>query len=65
MAKAKIPIRKTTRRDPLAAPIVVTARGMVVNGHARLAVARQLRVAEMPAIVVAHPDIRTRLREEC
>jgi ParB-like chromosome segregation protein Spo0J len=65
MGKAKIPIRKTTRRDPLAAPIVVTASGVVVNGHARLAVARQLGVADMLAIVVAHPDLRTRLREAC
>ena len=59
MGKAKIPIRKTTRRDPLAAPIVVTARGVVVNGHARLAVAQQLGIDELPAIVVRHPDIRS------
>ena len=56
MGKAKIP---TTRRDLLAAPIVVTARGMVVNGHARLAVAQQLGIDELPAIVVKHPDIRS------
>jgi ParB-like chromosome segregation protein Spo0J len=65
MGKAKIPIRPTKCRDLVASPIVVTARGVVVNGHTRLAVARQLGVAEMPAIVVAHPDLRTRLREEC
>jgi ParB-like chromosome segregation protein Spo0J len=62
MTKAKIP---TTRRDLLAGPIVVTARGLVVNGHARLAVAQQLGEDEVPAIVVKHPDIRTRQREEC
>lgn len=39
-------------------PIVVTARGVVLNGHARLAVARQLGIDELPAIVVCHPDIR-------
>jgi hypothetical protein len=35
---------------------------VVVNGHARLAVAR---VDEFPAMVVKHPEIRTQLREEC
>ena len=56
MSKAKIP---TTRRDLLASPIVITATGMVVNGHARLAVAQQLGIDEVPAIVVKHPDIRS------
>lgn len=46
-------------------PIVVTAKGVVVDGHARLAVARELGVAEMPAVVVRHPDLRVSLREEC
>jgi ParB-like chromosome segregation protein Spo0J len=55
----------TTRRDLLSGPIVVTGRGVVVNGHARLAVAQQMGVDELPAIVVKHPDIRTRQREEC
>jgi ParB-like chromosome segregation protein Spo0J len=49
----------------VAAPIVVTAAGVVINGHARLAVAQQLGAVEVPAIVVAHPDFRMRLREEC
>jgi ParB-like chromosome segregation protein Spo0J len=31
---------------------------VVVNGHARLAVAQQLGIDELPAIVVRHPDIR-------
>jgi len=62
MSKAKSPI---TRRDLVAAPIVVTARGVVVNGHTRLAVAQQLGVGEVPAIVVKHPDIRSMQREEC
>ena len=62
MGKAKIP---PTRRDLVAAPIVVTAMGVVVNGHARLAAAQQLGVDELPAIVLEHPDIRTRQREEC
>jgi len=48
----------------VAAPIVVTARGVVLNGHARLAMARQLTIEELPAIVVKHADLRTRLREE-
>jgi len=48
----------------VAAPIVVTARGVVLNGHARLAMARQLTIEELPAIVVKHPDLRTRLREK-
>ena len=56
MGKAKIP---TTRRDLLASPLVVTARGVVVNGHSRLAVAQQLGIDELPAIVVRHPDIRS------
>jgi ParB-like chromosome segregation protein Spo0J len=56
---------KATRRGGLlASPIVVTARGVVLNGHARLAMARQLTIEELPAIVVKHPDLRTRLREE-
>jgi ParB-like chromosome segregation protein Spo0J len=62
MSEAKIP---TTGRDLLAGPIVVTAKGVVVNGHARLAVAQQLGVDELPAIVVKHPDIRTGQTEEC
>jgi len=40
-------------------PIVVTAKGVVVNGHARLAVAREIGIDEVPAIVVRHPDIRS------
>jgi ParB-like chromosome segregation protein Spo0J len=56
MGKAKI---RTTRRDLLASPVVVTARGVVVNGHSRLAVAQQLGIDELPAIVVRHPDIRS------
>ena len=56
MGKAKI---RTTRRDLLASPVVVTARGVVVNGHSRLAVAQQLCIDELPAIVVRHPDIRS------
>jgi ParB-like chromosome segregation protein Spo0J len=51
--------------DLPAAPIVVTARGMVLNGHARLAVAQQCGADEVPAIVVKHPDIRTGQQEEC
>jgi len=35
----------------VAAPIVVTAAGVVINGHARLAVAQQLGAVEVPAIV--------------
>jgi len=64
MGKSKIPLKPTTRRDLVAAPIVVTARGVVLNGHARLAMARQLTIEELPAIVVKHADLRTRLREE-
>ena len=64
MGKARIPNRPTTRRDLVAAPIVVTARGVVLNGHARLAMARQLTIEELPAIVVKHSDLRTRLREK-
>jgi len=56
MGKAKIP---TACRNLLAAPIVVTARGVVVSGHARLAVAQQLGIDELPAMVVKHPDIRS------
>jgi ParB-like chromosome segregation protein Spo0J len=55
MGKARIP---TTRRDLIASPVVVTARG-VVNGHARLAVAQQLGIDELRAIAVRHPDIRS------
>jgi ParB-like chromosome segregation protein Spo0J len=62
MGKAEI---RTTRRDLLASPVVVTARGVVVNGHSRLAVAQQLGIDEVPAIVVKHPDIRSGQREEC
>lgn len=58
MGKAKIPIRPPTRRDLVAAPLVVTTTGVVVNGHARLEAARQLGIDELPAIVVRHPDIR-------
>jgi ParB-like chromosome segregation protein Spo0J len=32
---------------------------VVVNGHSRLAVAQQLGIDELPAIVVRHPDIRS------
>ena len=56
MGKAKI---RTTRRDLLASHIVITAKGVVVNGHSRLAVAQQLGIDELPAIVVKHPDIRS------
>ena len=56
MGKAKI---RTTRRDLLASPVVVTARDVVVNGHSRLAVAQQLGIDELPTIVVRHPDIRS------
>ena len=50
---------------PKGQKFVVTAKGVVVNGHARLAVAQQLGVDELPAIVVKHPDIRTGQTEEC
>ena len=50
-------------RDLDTAPIVVTARGVVVNGHARLAAAQQLGIDEVPVVVVKHPDLR-RLRSE-
>jgi len=63
MGKAKIPT--IACRNLLAAPIVVTARGVVVNGHARLAVAHAAGIDMLPAVVVKHPDLRTRLREEC
>jgi len=49
----------------VAAPIVVTAAGVVVNGHARLVVAQQYGIDEVPAIVVKHPEIQTRPVEEC
>jgi ParB-like chromosome segregation protein Spo0J len=65
MGKAEIPLKPATCRDLVAAPILVTARGVVLNGHARLAVAQQLGVDEVPAIVLKHPDIRTWQREEC
>jgi ParB-like chromosome segregation protein Spo0J len=65
VGKAKIPHRPTTRRDLVAAPIVVTAAGVVVNGHARLVVAQQYGIDEVPAIVVKHPEIQTRPVEEC
>jgi ParB-like chromosome segregation protein Spo0J len=61
MGRAKIP---AIRNDLIAGPIV-TSKGMVVNGHARLAVERECGVDELPAIVVTHPDIPTRQREEC
>jgi ParB-like chromosome segregation protein Spo0J len=57
MGKAKIPT--IACRNLLADPIVVTATGVVVNGHARLAVAREIGIDEVPAIVVRHPDIRS------
>ena len=63
MGKAKIPT--IACRNLLAAPIVVTARGVVVNGHARLAVAREIGIDMVTAVVVKHPDIRTQMREEC
>jgi len=52
-------------RDLVLAPIVVTGRGVVLDGHARLAAARECGLDELPAIVVRHPDIRTQQREEC
>jgi hypothetical protein len=62
MGKAKIP---TTRPDLVPGPIVVTTRGLVLDGYARLAAARECGVDEVPAIVVKHPDIRGRQREVC
>jgi ParB-like chromosome segregation protein Spo0J len=58
-------IQSSDRISMPVSPIVVTAKGVVVDGHARLAVARELGVAEMPAVVVRHPDLRVSLREEC
>ena len=46
-------------------PIVVTAGGVVVNGHARMAMARRLGMEEVPTIVVRHPDLRSMRVEEC
>jgi len=62
MGKAKIP---TTRPDLVPAPIVLTNRGVVLDGYARLAAARECGVNEVPAIVVKHPDIRSRQGEVC
>ena len=53
------------RRDLTTTPLVVTTMGAVVNGHARLVVAQQHGIDEVPAIVVRHPDIRSSQREEC
>ena len=39
-------------------PVVVTAKGVVVNGHARVVAAQQSGIAEVPAVVLKHPDIR-------
>jgi len=47
-------------------PIVVTSGdAVVVDGHARLAAAQQFGVDEVPAVVVNHPDLRTRQRKDC
>ena len=60
MGRTKItPSFSKQRTDLAASPIVITATGVVVNGHARLAVAQQLGIDEVPAIVVKHPDIRS------
>ena len=44
---------------------MVTATGVVIDGHARLAVAREIGIDEVRAVVVKHPDLRAGLREEC
>jgi ParB-like chromosome segregation protein Spo0J len=62
MGRAKIP---AVRNDLVDGPIIVTSKGMVVNGHARPAVAREYGVDELRAIAVTQPDIPTRQREEC
>ena len=70
MGKAK---SSTARRDHVAFaspimivqyPIAVGPGGLVVNGHARLAVARDCGVEEVSAVQVCHPDIQMH-REAC
>ena len=39
-------------------PIVVTAKGVVISGHARVLAAREAGIAEVPAVVLRHPDVR-------
>jgi ParB-like chromosome segregation protein Spo0J len=47
-------------------PIVITnSDAVVVDGHARLAAAQHLGVDEIPAVIVNHPDLRARQKEEC
>lgn len=60
MKREKIPPAK---RDLHIPPVVVTAAGVVVNGHARLAAAQHLEIDEVPVAVVKHPDLR-RLQSE-
>lgn len=60
--EAEVP---TACRDLLVTPIVVTAMGVAVNGHARLAAARDLGIDEVRAVVIHHPDLRAGFREEC
>jgi len=64
MGQGKIPTIETCR-DLRAAPIVVTARGVVLDGHVRLEAAREIGIDEVRAVVVKHPDLRANLREEC
>jgi len=45
-------------------PIAVGPGNLVVNGHARLAAARDCGVEEVSAVQVRHPDIQMH-REAC
>ena len=46
-------------------PITVSAKGVVVNGHARAVAAQQLGLDEVPAVVVKHPDYRRIQSGDC
>jgi hypothetical protein len=46
-------------------PITVTAKGVVVNGHARVLAARSLGLDEVQAVVIKHPDYRRIQSGDC
>ena len=48
----------SVERGLRARPVVATARGVVVDGHARVLAAQQAGIGDVPTVVVKHPDVR-------
>ena len=46
-------------------PITVTAKGVVVNGHARVHAAEQSGLDELAVVLVRHPDYRRIQSGDC